>query len=329
MIKSIQGKKVLVTGGSGSIGSEIVRQCLTSGAEVVRVFSRDESRQYQMQQELGKKNIRFLLGDVRDKDRLKRAMKDIDLVFHAAALKQVPFCEYNPYEAVQTNVVGTQNMVQAALDAGVARVVGISTDKSVNPVNTMGATKLLSERIMTHANLWTEDTLFSCVRFGNVLGSRGSVIPLIRQQVEQGGVVQLTDRRMTRFMMSIPEAASLVLKSSSLARAGETFVLPMKALKVADLITVLRDHFCDQFNIKKCSIEEVGKRAGEKLHEELVSEEELSHVRKIKGYLVVDHIPGKRKGAFVSLEKKEYNSTAATKMSQKEIISLLKKSQVI
>lgn len=329
MNASIQGKKILVTGGSGSIGSEIVRQCLKAGAEVVRVFSRDESRQYELQQELGTDNLRFLLGDVRDKDRLKRAMKQIDLVFHAAALKQVPYCEYNPYEAVQTNVVGAQNLVESALDAGVSKVVGISTDKSVNPVNTMGATKLLSERIITNANLWTDDTTFSCVRFGNVLGSRGSVVPLIRQQVELGGPVQLTDAKMTRFMMSIPEAAGLVLKASALAKAGETFVLPMKALNVKDMITVLRDHFCDDLNVKKCTIKEVGMRPGEKMHEELVTQEELARVRKVKNYLVVESLPGKRKGPKAKLEEKEYISSASPKMKQTEIIQLLKKAHVI
>lgn len=330
MAKSaVRGKTVLVTGGSGSIGSEIVRECLKQGAKVVRIFSRDETRQYRMQQSMCDDRLRFLIGDVRDRERLRRAMHRTDLVFHAAAMKQVPYCEYNPFEAVQTNVVGAQNLVDAALDAGVSRVVAISTDKAVNPVNTMGATKLLSERIVTRANLWARSTMFSCVRFGNVLGSRGSVTELIEQQVLEGGPVRLTDKTMTRFMMSIPQAASLVLGAASLARAGETFVLPMKALRVEDLVTELRDLFCRRHGRKTVPIKVTGRRPGEKLHEELVTQEELHHVRRVGAYMVIENIPNFRKGAFAKLKLPEYLSDHASLMTRAHVRTLLRESGLL
>lgn len=319
----VEGNTVLVTGGSGSIGSEIVRQCLDAGASTVRVFSRDETRQYRMQQEIDDDRLRFLIGDVRDRARLTRAMEGAQVVFHAAALKQVPFCEYNPFEAVQTNVVGTQNLVEAALDAGVDRVVGVSTDKSVNPVNTMGATKLLSERILTRANLWATGTVFCCVRFGNVLGSRGSVIELIDQQVAEQGRVSLTDGRMTRFMMTIPQAAGLVLGAAAIARAGETAVLPMRALMVRDLVELLRDHFAAKHGRQDVAVQETGARPGEKLHEELLTEDELGRVRRVDGYFVIENIPGFRDGDVAELDPADYVSSEAVPMTRDEVKELL------
>lgn len=188
-------KKIIVTGGTGSIGSEIVRRVLQYDPEVVRILSRDESKQFELEQEIGDlENVRFLIGDVRDKDRLNRAFEDVDIVFHAAAMKHVPACEYNPFEAVKTNVVGTQNVIDAALDNGVGKVIAISTDKAASPINTMGATKLLAEKQIIDANFYKghRKTVFSCVRFGNVMGSRGSVIPLFEKQIKNGGPVTVT-----------------------------------------------------------------------------------------------------------------------------------------
>lgn len=274
-----KGKQILITGGTGSIGSEIARQLLRFSPSVLRVLSRDESKQFELQQKLKDyRNVRYLIGDVRDKERLRRAVEDIDIVFHAAALKHVPACEYNPFEAVKTNVLGVQNVIEVALDEEVEKVIAISTDKVANPTNTMGATKLLAERLIGAANYYKgrRRTIFSCVRFGNVMGSRGSVIPLFRSQIEQGGPVTITDPQMTRFMMSIPQAVSLVLRASQFAQGGETFILKMPVLKITDLATVVIEEYAKHFSFRPedIKIEYIGARPGEKLYEELMTEEE-------------------------------------------------------
>ncbi|PAF29519.1 UDP-N-acetylglucosamine 4,6-dehydratase family protein [Paenibacillus sp. 7516] len=273
-----QNKVILVTGGTGSIGSEIVRQLLLYQPKAIRIFSRDESKQFLMQHELKEySNIRYLIGDIRDKQRLSYAMEGVDYIFHAAALKHVPACEYNPMEAVKTNVIGVQNLIEAALENNVKKVISISTDKVVNPTNTMGATKLLSERLVSAANLYKGDkaTIFSCVRFGNVMGSRGSVIPLFREQIEQGRTLTITHREMTRFMMSIPQAAELVLNAAKYSKGGEVFVLKMPILKIVDLAECLIESYEQATGIHYLNkIEEVGIRPGEKLYEELMTLDE-------------------------------------------------------
>jgi len=274
MSSYMEGKRILVTGGTGSIGSELVRQVLQMGPEVVRIYSRDETKQFFLQHELGQRaDVRFLIGDIRDKVRLERAMKGIDIVFHAAALKHVPACEYNPFEAVKTNVLGTQNVIDAALEAGVRKVVGISTDKASHPASTMGATKLLAEKLLASANLWTKDAQFCCVRFGNVLGSRGSIVTLVQEQVQKGGPVTITDDRMRRFMMSIPQAVSLVLQAAEVARGGEIFILKMPVIRITDLIHVLIEDLAPVYGHTPDEIEirPIGIRPGEKLNEDLVS----------------------------------------------------------
>lgn len=275
----LAGKKVLVTGGTGSIGSELVRQVLRAGPEVVRIYSRDESKQYMLAEQLDAGlQVRLLIGDVRDADRLRRAFSGIDVVFHAAALKHVPSCEYNPFEAVQTNVVGTENVLTAAIDAGVRRVVTVSTDKAVNPCHTMGATKLLAEKLVIGTNSSTPRPVACCVRFGNVLGSRGSLVPIIQQQVAGGGPVSITSVHATRFMMTIPEAAGLILKAGQVAEGGEIFILKMPRLRVSDLIDVLvkraapRSGRCPD----EVAVRHIGLRPGENEHERLISEEELA-----------------------------------------------------
>src|SRR4030042_3273823 len=222
--EAFKNKKILVTGGTGCIGSEIVKNLLKYSPAVVRVFSNDEDNTFRMKQELGdEEKIRFLMGDIRDKERLLLVMENIDIVYHAAALKHVPLCEYNPFEAIKTNVVGTQNVIDAALNSGVEKVISISTDKAVNPVNTMGATKLLSEKLIIDANYYkgVRKTVFSCVRFGNVLFSRGSVIPLFEEQIRQKKPITITDPEMTRFMMSLSDTIELVFKATLLAKGGE------------------------------------------------------------------------------------------------------------
>lgn len=328
--KFFKNKAVLVTGGTGSIGSEIVRQVLKYKPKVVRIFSRDESKQFFLQQELQKfKNLRYLIGDIRDRSRLHRAMEGIDYVFHAAALKHVPACEYNPFESVQTNVIGTQNVIEAALDANVKRVIAISTDKAINPSNTMGATKLLAEKIMTSANRWITDTKLACVRFGNVLGSRGSLIPLVEHQVLNGNPVTLTHKQMTRFMMSVEDAVNLVLESAMITEGGDKFILKMKAMKVEDMIDVLIDHFTNKHkkDPKKIKKKVIGIRPGEKLDEELITEqeigqtEELPHMFKILPYW-------KKVSKKPKIKRSDLVSSEARLLSKAEIKKLLKDSGV-
>jgi len=287
-----RGKTVLVTGGTGSIGSEIVRQVLSMKPRVVRVYSRDESKQYEMAQELGRRDdVRYLIGDVRDAERLGRAIEGVDLVFHAAALKHVPSCEYNPFEAVKTNVVGTQNLIDAALDEEVERVVSISTDKVANPVNTMGATKLLAEKLVAAANHYKGNrrTVFTCVRFGNVIGSRGSVVPTLTRQIASGGPVTITDGTMRRFMMTVDDAGRLVLKAGAFSRGGETFILKMPVVTIRDLADALIELVAPQVGLRPGDlvIEEIGPRPGEKHDEELLSSCEAARALETREMFIV------------------------------------------
>lgn len=288
----IAGKKILITGGTGTIGRELVKQALNFDPAVVRIFSRDESKQYDMQHDFtGYKNIRFLLGDVRDKERLRMAMDEIDLVFHAAALKHVQACEYNPFEAVKTNIYGTQNVIEAALEKNVERVIMTSSDKAVNPANTMGASKLMAEKLITAASYYkgSRRTVFASVRFGNVLGSRGSVIPLFKEQIRLGGPVTLTHENMTRFVMSLEEAVGLLFKAASVARGGEVFVLKMPVIQVADLARVMVETLAPAYGFESGQIKVniIGAKPGEKLYEELISSGELRRTRELEDMYVI------------------------------------------
>lgn len=287
-----KNKNILVTGGTGSIGSEIVRRVLQYGPEVVRILSRDESKQFELEQEIGDiENVRFLIGDVRDKDRLNRAFEDINIVFHAAAMKHVPACEYNPFEAVKTNVVGTQNVIDAALDNGVEKVIAISTDKAASPINTMGATKLLAEKLIIDANFYKghRKTVFSCVRFGNVMGSRGSVIPLFEKQIKTGGPITVTDPEMTRFMMTIPQAVDLVFKATKIAQGGEIFIFKMPVVKLGDMANVMIENLAPRYGYKPedIQINTIGIRNGEKMYEHLMNEEEARYAYETEDMFVV------------------------------------------
>ena len=278
--KAFRNKIVLVTGGTGSIGSEIVKQILKYEPTLVRILSNDEASLFNSQQELVKfKNVRYLLGDVRQKERLKVAMEDVDFVFHAAALKHVPLCEYNPFEAINTNVIGSQNVVEAAMTNNVKKCIFISTDKAVNPTSVLGATKLLAERLFIVANYYKgwSDTTFSVIRFGNVLNSRGSIIPLLKNQIATGGPVTITNPEMTRFVMSLPQAVELVFKSTLKSVGGEIFVFKMPALKIIDLIEVMIDEVAPKYGIDSRKVEKkiLGPRLGEKSHEELLTKNEL------------------------------------------------------
>lgn len=275
-----QGKKILIIGGTGTIGQALTKELLSYNPHVIRIFSRDEYKQFLMKQEyVEHKNMRFLLGDIRDKERLNRAMHGVDIVFHLAALKHVPACEYNPFEAVKTNVIGTQNVIECAIDNRVERVIYTSTDKAISPTNTMGATKLLAERLISSADYSKggDRPIFAAVRFGNVMGSRGSVIPLFRQQILENRKVTVTEEEMTRFMMSIGEAVRLVLKSTFYAQGGEVFILKMPVVKIRDLVESVIEEVCYEYDIPQKEIEiiNIGLRPGEKMYEELMTKEEL------------------------------------------------------
>jgi UDP-N-acetylglucosamine 4,6-dehydratase len=288
-----EGKDILVTGGCGSIGSEIVRQLITYGPKRVRVLDNDESGHWRLSQEIDSPVIRNLVGDVRDRARVDRAMEGVDYVFHAAALKHVPLCEYNPYEAVHTNVIGTQNVVDSAINMGVKKFIGISTDKAVNPINTMGATKLLSERLIVNAPVGFSDIQVSCVRFGNVLGSVGSVIPMFKQQIAKGGPVTVTTPDMTRFFMTIPQAVRLVLSAAERMVGHEVFVLKMDVARIMDIAEVMIDAFAPQYGYRKedIAIEFIGKRAGEKTHEYLFTEDEAPNIVITEDMFVIRNSP--------------------------------------
>ncbi|KPQ41948.1 MAG: dTDP-glucose 4,6-dehydratase [Candidatus Methanoperedens nitroreducens] len=326
-----KNKNIIVTGGTGSIGSEIVRSLLTYEPKVVRILSRDETKQFELEQELGNlDNIRFLIGDIRDKERLKRAFEGIDIVFHAAAMKHVPACEYNPFEAVKTNVVGTQNVIDAALDNKVEKVIAISTDKAASPMNTMGATKLLAEKLMIDANFYkgNRKTIFSCVRFGNVMCSRGSVIPLFKKQIKHGGQLTITDPDMTRFMMTIPQAVDLVFKATKMAQGGEIFIFKMPVVKLGDLAKCMIEYFAPEYGRKPESIEIsiIGTRNGEKMYEHLMTEEEARYAYETKDmYIVLSQsaFPGSFLYGGTKAQQKRYASDDAKVLGIDEIKNLL------
>jgi len=293
-------KTVLVTGGTGSFGNFIVRRLLDLGAQEVRVFSRDEKKQYDMRVFYrDRRNIAFIIGDVRNADAVYEAMQGVDVVFHAAALKQVPACEYAPQEAVRTNVLGAQNVVDAALRAQVGSFVMISTDKAVKPVNVMGMTKALQERIVLSGNRsrLNRGTRLACVRYGNVLRSRGSVVPYFRRQLQLGQRLTITDERMTRFLLTLHDAMDLVMHAAAEQRGGEVFVRKAPAARVLDIAAVLAEEAG-----RKLDYSVIGILPGEKLNEILVSEEELVRVEDQGQYLKIHSWWGSERPAQLARE---------------------------
>ncbi|MDP3792381.1 MAG: polysaccharide biosynthesis protein [bacterium] len=263
-----KNKIILVTGGTGSIGSEIVRQLLKCRPKQIRILSRNDSKQYHLLEKLNyPKNVRALIGDIRDAKRLDLAFENVNLVFHAAALKHVSLCEYNPLEAIKTNVFGSQNVIDAAFKNNVEKVIAISTDKAANPGNIMGLSKLMMEKLLTNTSYFSEGKAkLSCVRFGNVIWSEASVLPLWKKQAQNNNQINLTDKNATRFFMSIEQAVKLVLKAAELTQGGEVFILKMPSIKMADMADIFIDkHFPD----KKIKIKLISKRIGDKTHEEL------------------------------------------------------------
>ena len=269
-MNAFEGRTILLTGGTGSFGQHFTRTALARwNPAAIRVFSRDELKQSVMERQIDDERLRFLLGDVRDRDRLRRAVDGVDIVIHAAALKQVPACEYNPFEAVRTNILGAQNVAEACIDAGVRRAVALSTDKAVSPTNLYGATKLCAERLFVQSNVYAgaRDTRLSCVRYGNVVGSRGSVLPLFTEQAASGELT-VTDERMTRFWITLDQAVQFVADSLARMQGGELFIPKIPSMRVVDLAEAVAPD---------ARIRYTGIRPGEKLHEALLTPEEARH----------------------------------------------------
>lgn len=272
----LDNSSILITGGTGSFGKKFIEMVLEKyNPKRIVIYSRDEYKQFHMKNMFAKKfspdqmsKLRFFIGDVRDKDRLYRAFKDVDYVIHAAAMKQVPACEYNPFEAIKTNIHGAQNVIDAALDRGVKKVVALSTDKAVNPINLYGGTKLVSDKLFVSANAYSggKGTVFSVVRYGNVSGSRGSVIPFFKNIIEKGETeIPITDLRMTRFWITLEEGVELVFKALEESRGGETYISKIPSFRITDLAKAM---------LPSCELKEVGIREGEKIHEVMITRDD-------------------------------------------------------
>lgn len=286
-----KNKKILVTGAAGTVGREIVRHIVSFEPAEVRLMDNNESEMFFLMEEYKNKNVYCFLGDIRDRDKVEKLSRDIDIIIHSAAFKHVILSEYNPFDVVQTNIIGVENIIRAATSCNVNHVLFTSSDKAVNPTNVMGTSKLMGERLITAANAVKKDskTIFSSTRFGNVLGSRGSVVPLFMKQIKSGGPITITDRRMTRFVMTIEEAARLVLKSVLIARGGEVFVTKMPVIKITDLAEVMIKLLAPKYGYNPSDIDtvEIGAKPGEKMYEELMSDEEVHRSLELRDMFVV------------------------------------------
>jgi len=268
-----KGKKILITGGTGSLGQALTRRLLDAGVDTIRIFSRNENKQFTMQSQFNDDRLRFLIGDVRELNRLQRALEDVDIVFHAAALKHVPVVEYNPFEGIKTNVIGTQNIIDACLHEDVEIAVGVGTDKAVSPLNTYGATKLLMEKLFVTANYYLDPTRhgtkFVALRYGNVLGSSGSVLPKFIEQIKNQQKITITEPCMTRFSITMDEALDFILDSTIQSKGSEIFVPKLRAYSIMDLKDALTELFGN------ADMEKISIRPGEKVHEVLINENEM------------------------------------------------------
>jgi UDP-glucose 4-epimerase len=324
-----KGKVLMITGGTGSFGNTVLKRFLSTEVHEIRIFSRDEKKQEEMRIVLNNPKLKFHIGDVRDYDSLYQSMRGVDYVFHAAALKQVPSCEFYPMEAVRTNVMGTENVMNAATACGVKRAVILSTDKAVYPINAMGISKAMAEKLMVaKARLQQEgETVFCATRYGNVMASRGSVIPLFVSQLKAGKPLTVTDPKMTRFLMSLEDSVDLVLYAYEHGQQGDIFVQKAPASTVFDLAQALKEIFG-----KKTEIRTIGTRHGEKLYESLISREEMAHAEDMGGYY---RIPADNRdlnyakyfsdGEEVISHTDDYTSHNTTRLDVEQVKSLLLK----
>jgi UDP-N-acetylglucosamine 4,6-dehydratase/UDP-glucose 4-epimerase len=332
-----EGKKILITGGTGSLGQALTKRLLKEKVDTIRIFSRNEEKQVFMENKFHDKRLRFLLGDINDLERLNRAFEDIDIVFHAAALKHVPKIEYNPFEAIKTNVMGSQNVIDACLHADVERAIAIGTDKAVSPLNTYGATKLLMEKLFVTANNYINPlkhrTKFIAFRYGNVFGSSGSVVPIFIEQIKEKQKVTITDPQMTRFSITMDEALDFILNATTYGQGSEIFVPKMRSYHIMDVVNSLQNI------IGNHGQEVIGIRPGEKLHEVLINEDEIRHTWEYNGMYVVTNphytkFHGKEmqenyNGITKLADLDNYSSAYSEKISNKEFEIMIKNSGLI
>lgn len=337
------GETVLITGVCGTVGREILRQVEQEDVKQVIGIDNNESELFFVAEDYRlDSSVKVFLCDLRDKDKLTDLFRGVDIVIHAAALKHVIMCEESPGDAVQTNILGVQNVIEAASRNNVKRVLFTSSDKAVNPTNVMGTTKLMGERLMTAANAhkkYDTDPIYASTRFGNVLGSRGSVVPLFKKQIEAGGPITITDRDMTRFIMTLEGAVSLVLDSVFLAQGGEVFITKMPVVNIADLAEVMVECLAEDYNYKPSdiSIDIVGSRPGEKLYEELMTDEEVRRTKEMKDFLIVfpafkyvyNAVEYNEDGMEELDAKQPYNSAIINKLSKVELKDYLTDNKLI
>lgn len=320
-----KNKTILVSGGAGSIGFELTKSLLKLSPKIIRVYDNNEGGIFNLKNVLKSKKVRFMLGDIRDKNRLLYALNDVDVVFHTAALKHVSFCEENPFEAVKTNIIGTQNLLEASLESKVDKVIAISTDKAVNPLNVMGATKLLVERLVMAVSNYKgkRNTQFSCVRFGNVLASAGSVIPIFKEQIEKGGPVTVTNPKMSRFAMSIPQAVKLILEAGEKAKDQEIFVLKMPVVNIMDLAETMIENLAKTYGFKPedIKIKIIGSKIQEKMHEEIANEYEKRMMSEYKNMYVIRYSKPVKNTKISKYKTKQ--------LSKSQIKKLLRDNQII
>ena len=327
-------KKILITGGTGSLGQALTKRLLNTDVSVIRIFSRNEHNQIKMESEFNDNRLRFLLGDVRDSDRLLRAIEDVDIVFHTAALKHVPKIEYNPFEGIKTNVNGSQNVIDASLKENVEKVIAISTDKAASPLNVYGATKALMEKLFVAANTFStpgkHDTKFITVRYGNVLGSSGSVVPIFINQIKNKEKVTITDPEMTRFSINMDEALDFILKASEIGEGSDIFIPKMKAYSIMDIKNVLVELLEDTGE------EIVGIRLGEKLHEVLINREEMRYSWDLGNKYMISNPLREEKSIIKSYQNiskiqnsNEYSSDNTDRMTIIEIKETIHKSGLL
>jgi len=331
----LDGKKILITGGTGSLGQSLTKRLLATNVDTVRILSRNESKQVNMESEFNDKRLRFLIGDVRDFERLKTAFEDIDIVYHAAALKHVPVIEYNPFEAIKTNVQGSQNVIDASLSQDVERVICIGTDKAVSPLNTYGATKLLMEKLFVSANNFLNETRhrtkFLALRYGNVVGSSGSVIPKFIRMIKEGRKITITDSEMTRFSITMDQALDFILDCTTNGNASEIYIPKLKSYSILDVKDALFEIF------GKTDFEEIGIRPGEKLHETLINSEEIRNSWDLVSKFMIsnpsknnDEIIDTYEGKITKInDMNEYSSQLAARHTKDELVEIISKSGLV
>lgn len=314
--KEFRNKNIMITGGTGSIGIGLIKELVKFKPNAIRIFTNDENSIFEARRIVGNDSLlTFMIGDVRDRERLNLAIRNVDIVFHAAAMKHVDICEQNPFDAVKTNVIGTSNILEASLLEDVSKFILISTDKATNPTSTLGASKLLAERLTAKASSYRGKgkTTFGIVRFGNVIGSRGSVFQIFLEQIRKGVPLTVTDERMTRFIMSIPEAASLILKITHITKDGEIFILKMPSVKIVDLAKTMIQVYSERFSIEKKDLSpiKVSKaREGERFHEFLISPDEIPLCHDMEQMYKISRDIIKKK-----VPLSEFSSETATKIS--------------